>query len=127
MPISLKEYLEFVLLWLKKRTGVHLESQLYLYPAMVRHCLCCQRGGSYAGDTQGLCRKCCQELACTVCHEMFTPSKETVGTYCAGCWGEIESTWTKTFQDHDPVRAESAVRSMVTAAHPSLLGCRHAG
>ena len=127
MPISIKEYLEFVMLWVKKRTGIHLEDQLHFYPAMVRHCLCCQRGGNYASETQGLCLKCCRELACTVCDDAFTPSEETVGTYCAGCWGKIESTWTRTFEEQDSVSATGAVRSMLTAAHPPLMGCQHAG
>jgi hypothetical protein len=125
VSISLKEYLEFVVLWLKKRTGVHLEEKLVFFPAMVRHCLCCQSGGSYSGETQGLCRVCCRELVCSMCAAEFAPSDATVGTYCASCWGKLESTWTTTFADMDPGSAEGAVRSLVTASHPGLSGCRH--
>ena len=126
MNISLSDYLQFLDLWIKKRTEVHL-GDLVIYPTMVRHCLCCQGSANYARETNGLCRKCNVEMPCTMCGEPFTPSLDTVGTYCAKCWGTLESTWVKTFQEEDPVRAEAAVKALVIKAHPSLDGCGHCG
>ena len=39
MTTSLKDYMDFCLLWIKKQTGIHL-GNLVVYPALVRHCLC---------------------------------------------------------------------------------------
>ena len=63
MNISLRDFLDFVVLWLMKRTGVHL-NELVIYPAMVRHCLCCHGNGRYDSSTNGLCEKCCLEQRC---------------------------------------------------------------
>ena len=126
MSTSLKDFLDFVILWLKKRTGVHREQQLFVYPAMVRHCLCCHHGGAYATDTDGLCRKCRPSPHCPVCDTDFEPSMESVGVFCQACWGELETTWRATFAADGVAIAESAIRSRVTAAHPVLHGCDHA-
>ena len=127
MPISLRDYLDFVILWVKKRTGVHREEQLLIYPAMVRHCLCCQASVTYAHRTNGLCLKCCEEQVCLLCSDAFAPSRESVGVFCPACWGRMETTWTTIFQEQDPVRAELEIRSVLTRARPVLSGCRHRG
>ena len=123
MPISLQDYLEFALLWVKKQTGIHLD-KLVIYPAMVRHCLCCHTGSSYAHETFGLCERCCQEQPCAMCKAAFTPSRESVGVYCPTCWKRLETTWTTAFAE-DPVRAENEVRSLFMSALPPLTGCQH--
>lgn len=123
MNISLKDYLDFVLLWLKKRTKVHL-GDLVVYPALVRHCFCCHGSAKYASETNALCKTCLADQECTLCHQPFEPNADSVGTYCAACWKELETTWVTTFED-DPVKAEGAIRSAVTTAQPSLIGCRH--
>jgi hypothetical protein len=124
VSLSLKDYQDFVLLWIQKRTGVHL-GELVIYPAMVRHCLCCQANATYAHRTNGLCLTCCSEQTCLLCSDAFTPSQESIGPFCPSCWARLETTWTTTFQEHDPVRAESEIRSIVAAARPPLSGCRH--
>lgn len=124
MATSLKDFLDFVLLWIKKRTEVHLH-ELVVYPAMVRHCLCCHASASYADETNGLCRKCCREQGCAMCGEAFTPSLDSVGVFCPSCWAGLETTWKKTFEEESPAHAESRIRSLVTSARPSLTGCRH--
>ncbi len=124
MYISLNDFLDFVIVWIKKRTEVHL-GELVIYPTMVRHCFCCHGDGNYANATNGLCRKCCVERECAMCRETFEPSLESVGVFCPKCWDELEATWTTTFNDVDPVRAETVVRSLVTKAAPCLTGCRH--
>ena len=124
MNISLRDFLDFVMLWLKKRTGVHL-GELVIHRAMVRHCFCCHGNKAYVHETDGLCETCCREQKCTMCKETFTPSMESVGVFCATCWAQLETTWTALFENGDPVRAESKVRSLVTASHPALMGCRH--
>ncbi len=126
MGASLNDFLDFVLLWVKKRTGVHV-GELVVYPAMVRHCLCCQQNGSYSHTADGLCQKCCVDMPCTMCGETFTPTMESLGVFCAKCWSGLEEKWSTTFRDEDPVRAEMAVRTAVSDAHPILTGCRHAG
>lgn len=123
MPTSLKEWLEFATLWVKKQTGVHLGS-LVVYPAMVRHCLCCNQGGSYSHDTFGLCERCVADQTCRMCEAAFTPSRASVGIYCEACWKKLETTWTETFVE-DPVEAENAVRSLLLSALPPLTGCHH--
>jgi hypothetical protein len=126
MHVSLDDYLHFVLLWLKQRTGVHL-GELVIYPAMVRHCLCCHGSANYAHETNGLCAKCLVDQKCTICHEPFTPSLDSVATFCPTCWKRLETTWTTVFENEDPVRAEIAVRTAVTKAQPPLIGCPHLG
>ena len=125
MNSSLRDFLDFVILWLKKRTGVHQEPQLLIYPALVRHCLCCHSGRPYAEDTDGLCRECRQSPHCPVCDADFEPSMESVGVFCPSCWGDLETTWTTAFGDTGVASAESAIRSRVTAARPVLQGCSH--
>ena len=99
--------------------------ELVIYPAMVRFCLCCLQDRPYAHATRGLCLTCCaEEQTCPLCKAGFRATEESVGVFCPACWGELEATWKTTFAE-DPVRAESLVRSRVTAAHPNLLGCRH--
>ncbi|MEM7307788.1 MAG: hypothetical protein AAF682_14005 [Planctomycetota bacterium] len=124
MGASLNDFLDFVLFWIKKRTEVHL-GELVVYPAMVRHCLCCQGNGNYAHETNGLCPRCCVPLDCTMCGESFTPSDDSVGVFCPACWAQLETSWKTTFEQEDPVRAETSLRSTVSAARPILTGCRH--
>ena len=126
MNISLRDYQDFLLLWVKKRTKVHLEN-LVIYPAMVRHCLCCHKSRQYSFETNGLCDACLADQTCTKCKQAFTPTKESVGTYCEGCWAAVEETWTRTFQEKDPVSAESSLRAFVTGVRPRLTGCSHVG
>ena len=126
MGISLRDFQDFVLLWLQNRTGVH-DGELRVYPAMVRHCLCCQVGGTYAHRTNGLCLKCCDEQDCILCKETFTPSDDSVGPICVACWSKLETSWTTTFQEPDPAKAEGDLRSVLTAAKPRLTGCQHRG
>ena len=90
MSLSLKDYIDFVLLWVQKRTGVHL-GELLIYPAMVRHCLCCQASVTYAHRTHGLCLKCCEEQVCLLCSDAFAPSRESVGAFCPSCWTRLET------------------------------------
>jgi hypothetical protein len=124
VSLSLNDFLDFVLLWIKQRSGVH-QGELTIYPAMVRHCLCCQENATYAHRTNGLCLKCCEEQVCLLCSEEFTPSLESVGVFCPSCWSRLEKTWTTTFVEQDPIRAEAEIRSAVAAARPKLSGCRH--
>ena len=126
VSLSLADFLDFVLLWIQKRTGVH-DGDLVVYAAMVRHCLCCQVGATYAQRTNGLCLKCCDEQTCLLCADAFAPSLESVGVFCPACWARLETTWTTTFQEQDPERAKAQIRTMVTAARPGLSGCRHRG
>jgi len=126
MSLSLKDYADFVLLWIQKRTGVHV-GELLIYPAMVRHCLCCQMSVTYAHRTSGLCLKCCEEQVCILCSDAFVPSRESVGVYCPDCWARLETTWTTSFSEQDPVPAELKIRSIVTKGRPVLSGCRHRG
>jgi hypothetical protein len=126
VSLSLKDFQEFVLLWIKKRTGVHL-GELTIYPAMVRHCLCCQANATYAHRTNGLCLECCEEQVCLLCSGPFVPTLESVGVFCPSCWSRLETTWTRTFREQDPVRAEVEIHSIVAAARPRLSGCRHRG
>ncbi|MAB79320.1 MAG: hypothetical protein CMJ89_08200 [Planctomycetes bacterium] len=125
MSTSLKDYVDFCLLWVKKRTGVHL-GNLAVYPALARHCLCCNRGSSYSHRTFGLCELCCNEQTCTLCQESFEPSRDSVARYCQRCWGGIESRWKASFSE-DPVRAENEFRGTIMTGVPSLLGCNHTG
>lgn len=125
MNISLRDYQDFLLLWVKKRTRVHYE-KLVIYPAMVRHCLCCHTSRQYAFETNGLCDPCAKAQTCTKCGEAFAPTKDSVGTYCASCWAGLEGTWTTTFEEKDPVTAEATVRAFVTGVRPRLTGCSHA-
>lgn len=125
MQTSLKDFLDFVTLWLKKRTGVHQEETLVIYPAMVRHCLCCHSGGNYAESTDGLCRSCVTGPHCPMCDSDFEPTMESVGVFCPACWSELEGIWRSTFEGQGVASAESAIRSRVTAARPALLGCQH--
>lgn len=126
MSTSLKDFLDFVVLWLKKRTGVHL-GELVVYPAMVRHCLCCHAGSSYAEQTNALCRKCAAEQHCTMCKSTFTPSDDSVGVFCPSCWAQLEATWKTRFDTDGVAAAESSVRSAVTASRPTLMSCAHRG
>ncbi len=125
MPVSLRDYWDFVEVWIKKRTGVHL-GEVVIYPAMVRHCLCCQKGHSYARKTNGLCEVCAAAPpTCSMCKQVFEPDDDSVGPYCQTCWAKLETTWTETFQNEDPVRAVDKTKALVIAAKPPLLGCRH--
>ena len=124
MAVSLNDFLDFVLLWVKKRTGVH-EGELVIYPTMVRHCLCCHADGPYAHETDGLCRKCFLEQHCPMCRQEFMPSMEAVGVFCPTCWARVEETWKKIFEEEDQGVATDRVRSLVMAARPSLNRCRH--
>ena len=124
MSTSLRDYMDFCLLWMKKKTGVHL-GELVLYPAMVRHCLCCFRGSNYAHQTFGLCDRCCADQTCTRCKESYEPNRDSVGRYCPSCWGDMEKHW-KEAHEKDPVAAENELRSTIMKALPSLIGCQHA-
>ncbi len=124
--ISLNDFLDFVLLWVKKRTQVHL-GELVIFPAMVRHCLCCHGSQSYAWETDGLCQACSQQQVCALCKVDFVPGAESVGVFCPVCWQGLERTWRETFEGEDPVAAESKVKGMVRSARPNLTSCRHLG
>jgi len=123
MATSLKDYMDFCLLWIKKQTGVHL-GNLVVYPALVRHCLCCHRGGSYSHQTYALCEACCTDQTCTLCGEGFEPDRDSVARYCPSCWGRMEAEWKENHAE-DPVKAENEFRSTVMGGLPSLLGCNH--
>lgn len=124
MSVSLRDYLDFVLLWVRKRSGVH-EGELLVHSAMVRHCLCCNSNATYAHRTNGLCLRCCEAQECLLCAAAFAPSDDSVGVFCPACWARLENTWVTTFERGEPDRAELEIRSIVTAARPRLSGCRH--
>ena len=125
MGASLTDFLDFVVFWMKKRTGLH-PGKLVVFPAMVRHCLCCQKNGAYSHAVDGLCTRCCAEVPCGMCGADFTPSGESLGIFCPGCWTELEGIYREAY-DASPSRAELLVRTRVSSAQPSLTSCPHGG
>ena len=123
MGASLSDFLDFVVFWMKKRTDLY-EGQFTVFPAMVRHCLCCQKNGSYSHTVDGLCPTCCAEVPCALCKEAFTPSAESVGVFCPGCWASLEEEYRGAF-DEDPSRAALLVRTRISSSYPILTTCPH--
>lgn len=123
MGASLTDFLDFVIFWMKKRTELH-QGQFTVFPAMVRHCLCCQKNGNYSHEVDGLCPTCCAEVPCGMCKQPFTPSADSVGIFCPACWTSLERDYRAGF-DANPSQAELGVRTRISSTFPSLTTCPH--